>query len=457
MTPMGPEHSPFEEFEPTRGRTLEAYEPFVGRECTDGLARLAEPLAGRRWVHVNSTLAGGGVAEMLSSVVPLARSLGIDARWIALRGEPDFFRVTKKFHNLLQGVEQPLSLAEIFENYLGSLERSVDGARVEGDLVVVHDPQPAGLLPRGVFLGNTLWRCHIDTSAPNAFLWRFLLPYVNHCAGAIFSMPEFAGPGLHVPLFRVAPCIDPCAEKNVQREDHEARSILDPLFTEHGIDPRRPILAAVSRYDIHKNQATILEAFRILRREHRTGPPPTLIFLGNTANDDPEGEWMLQALREDAGDDPDVHFWVNVADNDRVVGSLMRIARAFVHVSTREGFGLVVSEALWQGTPVVGSNVGGIRCQVVDGKTGYVVQPHDAATIAARLHRLLVDRKEAARLGAAGREHVRRHFLLPVLLERYLRLFTWYAGVTKVTPDFRINGRTYSETVHPLRPRFPAA
>ena len=207
------------------------------------------------------------------------------------------------------------------------------------------------------------------------------MPYINRCAGAVFTMPEFVGPGLTLPLYQITPSIDPLAEKNRQYSRDEALSILDPLFQRHDIDSGRPILAAVSRYDVHKNQATILEAFKKLKETKRANPP-YLIFPGNTASDDPEGDAVLASLRELAGDDPDVHFWVNVEDNDRVVGALMKAARAFIHVSTKEGFGLVVTEALWQGAPVIGSRVGGIKEQVIDGQTGYLVDPLDVETIA---------------------------------------------------------------------------
>ncbi len=307
----------------------------------------------------------------------------------------------------------------------------------------------------GVIFGNVLWRCHIDTSTPNPIVWRFLLPYINHCAGAIFTLPEFVGPGLQVPQYQITPCIDPRAEKNRQHSDREALAILDPLLKEHGVDPERPILAAVSRYDVHKNQATILKAFKRLREEKSYDPPPYLIFLGNTATDDPEGETMLAELKQNAGDDPDVRFWVNVEDNDRVVGALMKIAKGFVHISTKEGFGLVVSEALWQGTPVIGSKVGGIKLQVLDGQTGSLVDPLDAEAIAERMARLLDNPEEAKAMGILGREHVRKHFLLPELIKRYLVLLRFHTGVDRELPEFRLNELTYSEVMHAVRRNHP--
>ena len=322
-------------------------------------------------------------------------------------------------------------------------------------MIVVHDPQPIGLTASGALFGNVLWRCHIDTSAPNRALWRFVLPYINQCAGAIFTQPEFVGAGLNVPVYQIAPCIDPLVDKNQICNDREAFDALDGLFSEHGVDPERPILAAVSRYDIHKNQGTILQAFRRLREERTYPRPPYLIFLGNTALDDPEGEGMLASLREQAGADPDVRFWVNVPDNDRVVGALMHLARSFIHVPTREGFGLVVTEALWQGTPVVGSKVGGVTKQVVDGKTGYVVDPRDVEAIASRMARVLDDPEEADALGKGGREHVRQNFLLPELVSRYLTLLQYYSGVSDTLPPFRLDSVSHNEIAQALRPSHP--
>ncbi|MCK5257521.1 MAG: glycosyltransferase, partial [Deltaproteobacteria bacterium] len=216
-------------------------------------------------------------------------------------------------------------------------------------------------------------------------------------------------------------------------------------------DHERPILAAISRYDIHKNQGTILKAFKLLREERKYNPPPYLIFLGNTATDDPEGGTMLEKLKKQAGDDPDIRFWVNVENNDQVVGALMHIARGFIHVSTREGFGLVVSEALWQGTPVIGSSIGGVTAQVLDGETGFIVDPMGVDAIASKMARLIDSPEEATGLGVHGREHVRKHFLLPELIRRYLMMLRYYTNVDRRMPDFRLNDLTYSEVINVVR------
>ncbi|MDY7031696.1 MAG: glycosyltransferase [Thermodesulfobacteriota bacterium] len=444
-----------EEYKPDYNVKPEDYTPYIGEKRVEELKSLAEPLEGKGWANVNSTLMGGGVAEMLRSVIPLARGLGIEARWHVIKGSNEFFQVTKKFHNMLQGVEQPITLQEIFGAYLNTINENAKNTFIVSDMVVIHDPQPAAMIMNGVIFGNVLWRCHIDTSSPDQTAWRFLLPYINYCAGAIFTMSEFIGPGLQIPCYQIAPSIDPMVKKNHQYSDDEALQVLSPLFHKDNIDPERPILAAISRYDIHKNQSSILKAFKRLRQEKKHNPPPYLIFLGNTATDDPEGDTMLERLREEAGDDPDIRFWVNVEDNDMVVGSLMHLARAFIHVSTREGFGLVVSEALWQGTPVIGSRVGGIMKQVLDSETGYLVNPLDSETMAAKMGRVLDYPEEAVTLGKRGKEHVRRHFLLPELVRNYLILLGYYTGASRDIPPFRLDELSYSEVIHGIRLRHP--
>ena len=440
--------------EPSDGVRLESYEPHVGSERVESLRRLAEPLRGMRWAHLNSTADGGGVAEMIRSIVPLARALGVDTSWHVLRGDDEFFQVTKKFHNLLQGVDQPISMDEIMGTYLDTIMKNGHGASIEADLIVVHDPQPIGLVAHDMLLGNVVWRCHIDTYSPDQTIWRFLLPYINQCDGAIFTMPEFVGAGVRVPQYEISPCIDPLTAKNQTYSRENALDVLSTLFDETNVDPERPIFAAISRYDIHKNQTSVLRAFQKMRDEHRPDPAPYLIFLGNTATDDPEGGTVLGQLTAEAGNDRDVRFWVNVDDNDRVVGALNTIARAVVHVSTREGFGLVVSEALWQGTPVIGSRTGGIVKQVIDGDTGRLVDAGDVDAIAASMAHMLEQPEAAEALGRRGRELVRERFLLPELLRRHLVLLRYYAGIDRAYPDFRLNGTTHLDRRNVYRSRY---
>ncbi|MBF0253814.1 MAG: glycosyltransferase [Candidatus Omnitrophica bacterium] len=444
-----------EEYQPATSLSPDDYTEVIGRQKVEELKRLADPLRGKRWSHVNSTFMGGGVAEMLKSVIPLARSMGIEAEWMTIRGSDAFFNVTKKFHNMLQSQPMEITLDEIFEAYLDTIDQNAKSTFIASDLTVIHDPQPAALVMNGVIFGNVLWRCHIDTSSPNRIVWRFLLPYINHCAGAIFTMPQFVGPGIQIPTYQIMPCIDPLADKNRQIPQEEALEILSPLFTRDGIDPGRPVIAAISRYDIHKNQSTILKAFRKYRDEHHPDPKPYLIFMGNTATDDPEGGAMLETLKNQAQSDKDVIFWVNEENNDRVVGALMKLAQVFVHVSTREGFGLVVTEAMWQGTPVIGSRVGGIPAQVIDEKTGFTVDPLNVDELAWRMSYFMENAAGGKRLGRQAIEHVRSHFLLPELFRRHLGLLRFYTGVDKDLPAFRLDSMSYSEIMHSLRVRHP--
>ncbi|GAB6176123.1 glycosyltransferase [Desulfobaculum senezii] len=436
-------------------RSPEDYVPIVGEERVQELVRLATPLQGKGWANVNSALVGGGVAELLRASVPLARGLGLDARWYVMEGGEDFFRVTKKFHNMLQGQHEELELEEIFGAYLGTIDDNVRNAFITSDLVVVHDPQPAAMVMNGIIYGNVIWRCHIDTSDPASVVWRFLLPYINHCAGAIFTMPEFVGAGLHVPVYQIMPSIDPLSDKNIDRTPDEARDVLQPIFLKAGIDPERPIFAAISRYDIHKNQATVIDAFKAFVDATSYDPRPQLVFLGNTAEDDPEGDGILEGLTERADGHPDIFFLANVENNDAVVGSLLDVAECFIHVPTREGFGLVVTEALWHRTTVIGSRAGGVVAQVRDGQTGFVTDPLDTDGIAKSMHDVMEKTDLCQGLCEAGRAHVREFFLLPEQMRRYLLLMRYYAHVDRIPPDFRLSDLTYSELIGAMRPRPP--
>lgn len=441
--------APLESFEPEHTIEMDEYLPHIGQESLDVLRKLAEPLQGTRWCHLNSTFDGGGVAEMLRSLVPIARSLGLDANWYAIRGTDEFFNITKKFHNTLQGLDQTVSAEEVFLDYLKTIEANASNTFIHGDVVVVHDPQPLALVNQGVLYGNILWRCHIDTSKPNKLVWRFLKPYINQTAGAIFTLPEYISEGINVPLYQIMPGIDPLAEKNHPLSEEEALDAVGPMLDQFNIDPDRPILAAISRYDPHKNQGRILEAFQKMKQSQSFKKPPLLVFLGNTAADDPEGGVILEQLIEQAGDDPDVR--IIVENNNRYVGGLMRLAKGFVHVSTREGFGLVVTEALWQGTPVIGSRVGGIVKQVVDFDTGYLVNPLDTDDIALKMARILDKPEHSETLGSNGRELVRGNFLITNVMANYLRLIRYYTGVDESPPDFRLNSLTYSELLQTMR------
>ncbi len=430
---------------------LKSYEPFVGKDFLERLKRFADPLHHKVWANVNSTCIGGGVAEMLQGIIPFARSLGVDGRWFVIEGSDEFFSVTKKFHNLLQGVQQPIALEEIFHAYLDTLGENTQHTRIVGDLITIHDPQPAAMIMNGILFGHTIWRCHIDTSRASRRIWRFLLPYINQYNGAVFTAKEFIRENLQVPAYEICPSIDPLRKKNQEYTREESLNNLNDLFQEGNIDPERPIIAAVSRYDVHKNQTGIIRSFRLMK-EKMGGKKqsPVLIIIGNSASDDPEGAVMLESIREEANGDPDIHLFVNVKNNDVVVGSLMAIATCFVHISTREGFGLVVSEAMWQKTPVIGSTVGGIQKQIIDGVNGFLVEPNDHELVALRMQELVENPERRDQMGAQAKEFVRERFLLPVMMEKELALMRYALEIDNKFPSFRINDISYRETINAL-------
>jgi len=438
------------QYVPLEPVNIDLYEPFVGKELLEDIKFLAKPLHNKVWANVNSTFVGGGVAEMLQSVLPFARGLGIDARWFVIEGSDEFFTVTKKFHNLLQGVNQSITLEEIFHAYLETIDENIRNVRVVGHMVTIHDPQPAAIVMNGNVYGHILWRCHIDTTIASRRIWRFLLPYINQYAGAVFTIPEFVNAGLQIPIYEISPSIDPLRKKNIHRSRKEALGILENILNEHNIDPERPVITAISRYDIHKNQKSIIEAFKIMKKSAPKGKHPILIIMGNSATDDPEGSKIFEEVKKATGGDKDIYLLLNVENNDEVVGSLLSISDCFVHVSTKEGFGLVVTEAMWHGLPVIGSKVGGIPKQVIHGVNGVLVAPYECEDIAKAMKTFIEDSKMRKEFGQNAKNHVSQHFLLPHMVRKELMLMRYYLEIDNKIPDFRINKLTYKEITQAL-------
>ncbi len=308
------------QYVPLKPVNVDLYEPYIGKEALDWIKFLAKPLEKKVWANVNSTFIGGGVAEMLQSMVPLARGLGIDAWWFVIEGSDEFYTVTKKFHNLLQGIDQPITLQEIFHAYLDTIDENTREVEVVGHMVTIHDPQPAAMIMNGNIYGHIFWRCHIDTSNASRRIWRFLLPYINQYEGAIFTAPEYVRENIQIPSYEINPSIDPLRTKNKHRNKKEALKVLEKIFNENNIDPKRPIVAAVSRYDIHKNQRAIIEAFKLLKKDLSKKINPVLIMIGNSATDDPEGAMMYDKMKKSAEGEKDIHLLLNVENNDAVIG-----------------------------------------------------------------------------------------------------------------------------------------
>lgn len=388
---------------------IDSYRGIVPETALTELKVLAEALQGRTICHVNSTRSGGGVVEILDRLEPWIESLGIHSNWEVIEGDGDFFNVTKAMHNALQGADIEIPHVDL-EDYLATVRENASRLSLEGDLVVVHDPQPAYLIKsRPADAHRMVWRCHIDLSRPNERVWRFLREAVQDYAMAIFHVARFAK-ALPIPRVLISPSIDPLAPKNREMEEEEITAVTDRF----GIDRKRPILVQVSRFDHFKDPIGVIRAFRLVRENFDC----QLVLAGGTATDDPEGERVLAEVREAAGDHPDIHVLLLHPDSDLEINALQRAATVILQKSTREGFGLTVTEGMWKGKPVIGGAVGGIPSQIIHGGTGFLVHSPDGAAF--RLRFLLSHPRAAKRMGAAGREHVRRHFLITRHMRNYL-------------------------------------
>jgi trehalose synthase len=394
---------------------LEAYAAVVGEDVIDHLRQLAKALEGAKVIHVNSTRVGGGVAEILEKLVPLSRELGIDTQWEVITGDDDFFRCTKTMHNALQGNRTPLSDADTAA-YTATTDTNAERLRElleAADFVFIHDPQPAGLLSRcDNRKGKWIWRCHIDVSRPYRSVWRYLSRYVNAYDASVFSLPDFAQPLPH-PQYVVPPSIDPLSDKNVELPEDEVEAVRSRFE----LDPARPLVVQISRFDRFKDPVGVIHAYQMAKQ---FSPTLQLVLGGGGATDDPEGDEVLREVQAAAADDPDVHVLLLPPDAHRTVNALQRAADIVMQKSTREGFGLTVTEALWKGKAVIGGDTGGIRLQVINHHTGFLVSTPEGAAL--RLRYLLHHREMLAEMGTKAREFVRDKFLLTRQLREHLTL-----------------------------------
>ncbi len=400
---------------------LERYADAAGPQVVDHLRPLAAPLEGLRVVHLNSTRVGGGVAEILAKLVPLKKELGIDATWEVVGGDADFFRTTKAFHNALQGVAVEVSSDEL-AHYEETNARNASEMRElleAADIVFVHDPQPAPLLKMvPERRGRWIWRCHIDVSSPYRRVWEHLRPFLTDYDASIFSLAAFAQNLPHT-QYLIPPSIDPISEKNMPLDER----VVEGVRSEFGIDPGREMILQVSRYDRFKDPVGVIQAYRLARR---FSPGLQLVLAGGGADDDPEASEVIAETREAAGGDPDIHVLILPPDAHLTINALQRAADIVVQKSTREGFGLTVSEAMWKGKPVIGGDTGGIRLQIVDGHTGHLVSTPEGAAL--RIRFLLHHRQKLEEMGALAREFVRDNFLLTRHLREYLTVMVSLAN-----------------------------
>jgi trehalose synthase len=396
---------------------LEEYALLLGEGEIEELRALAKPLRGRSMEMINSTAVGGGVAEILTRLLPLAEELELNIQWHVMTAGEDFFEVTKSFHNALHGAPYHATPRD-FEVYLEYNARNMERLPLDSEFVVIHDPQPAALIEARKRNHNYwAWRCHIDLSRPNQTVWDFLAPFVAKYDGSMFSSPEFAR-RLPIPQYLFYPAIDPLSDKNCEL----SADFIDSVIARYKIDPERPILTQISRFDRLKDPIGVIRAYRIVKRYFDC----QLVLAGGGAPDDPEGTAVLKEVLHEAESDPDIKVLDLPAFAPLEVNALQRASTIVIQKSLREGFGLTVSEALWKKKPVVASAVGGIPSQVIHKQTGLLA--HSVEGTAYQIRFLLSHPDIAAKLGEAGHQHVKENFIITQKLKRYLTMFLAFSN-----------------------------
>jgi trehalose synthase len=395
---------------------IEDYEQFVGVETIKRIREKSKPLQGLHVVNVNSTYYGGGVSQLLSSLTLLMNDIGIKTGWRAIHGPPDFFSVTKKMHNALQGgkiniTERKMKLYEevIYENSIRN--------HLDHDIVIIHDPQPLPMINHYRKGGPWIWRCHIDLSSPHQELWNYLVPFIEKYDAVILSSQDYAQK-LETPQVFFMPAIDPLSITNRELTRQE----IDERLSHYNIPTDLPLVVQISRFDRWKDPQGVIQAFKLARKEVNC----TLVLLGNVATDDPEGEEVYKSLL----DSREERIIILSRQDGALVNALQRRAAVVLQKSLREGFGLTVAEAMWKRTPVIGGNVGGIRYQIKDGVSGFLVSSIEEA--AERIVQLVEDKELREQMGQKAKETVRQQFLLTRYLEQYVDLFNSFETVFRL-------------------------
>ncbi|MCF7803767.1 MAG: glycosyltransferase [Candidatus Marinimicrobia bacterium] len=392
--------------------TLDSYEKYISKSEINIIKNLAEKLGPAKIQQVNSTRMGGGVAEILHHLIPLMEGLDFEIHWDVIEGNPEFFNVTKKFHNALHGTKSEFSQAEL-DTFREVTAQNQGVVREDMDFYVMHDPQPVGLIDsKQQDKGRWIWRCHIDLSEADNRVWGFLRQWVDEYDHAIFHLPEYAK-GLLIDQVIIPPAINPFSDKNRDLTDEEIASVLERFE----IDPELPIILQVSRFDRLKDPVGVIKAYKLVRRYLDC----QLILAGGSASDDPEGAEVLREVREEAGDDPNIHILNLPPDSNLEINAFQRAASVILQKSLREGFGLTVTEAMWKGKPVIGGKVGGIRRQIMHRSNGMLVQSIEGTAL--RIREILADPILADHLGENARKYVQENFLLPHYLKNWLLVF----------------------------------
>jgi len=391
---------------------LDDYIPIVGENEIAELRLIASKLKGRRIVNINSTAMGGGVAEILNRMIPLLNDVEVDAQWEIIKGGEKFFNITKKFHNALHGRKEDIDKSE-YQFYIDSIQENIPNLQLDADIVFVHDPQPAALVQERFRHNNKwIWRCHIDLSAREDSIWNFLKEFIEQYDVSVFSVPAFSQKISRFQI-QIAPSIDPLSDKNKELPEETILEVLNRF----NIDPDRPIVTQVSRFDYLKDPLGVIDAYRMVKPYVDC----QLVLAGGTAADDPEGAKVLADVCERAENDPDIHILALPPSNHIEINALQRASTVIVQKSVKEGFGLTVSEGLWKSKPVIASAVGGIPLQVTHKYSGILT--HSTEGTAYWLKQLLQSPEYSKHLGENGKEHVRNNFLLTRHLRDYLLLF----------------------------------
>lgn len=379
------------------------------------LQKLGQALEGKTFLHVNSTKAGGGVAEILHHMIPLLQSLGINARWEVIEGDKKFFDTTKKVHNALQGDPEKIT-DDMWDHYYEVNKRNAAKLDLEADAVLIHDPQPAALINFKPPQPGQKWilRCHIDVSAPHQAVFKHLATFCGKYDAAIFSVASFAKP-MQIHEYIVPPSIDPLSDKNKELSEEEIRAVAE----KYDLPRDKPMLVQVSRFDRFKDPLGVIRAYRLVKKYNDC----ILVLAGSPASDDPEGEAVLAEVRDFAAGDEDIHILLLPPYSDQDINALQRLATVILQKSLKEGFGLTVSEAMWKGKPVIGGAVGGIPLQITHGVSGFLVRSEEGAAF--RIRQLLNNPAMAGRIGKAAKEVVRDNFLITRQIRDYLAV--WYA------------------------------
>ena len=396
--------------------SLSDYTEIVGETEIDEIRSLAEKLASKSVVHVNSTSFGGGVSEILHRLIPLMKDVGVNAEWKVIKGDKEFFNVTKIFHNALQGKEVELT-EEMKKVYLQHNELNAKLLGLDYDYVVIHDPQPLAIIDySGESKGKWIWRCHIDLSKPNEELLGFLTPFLAKYDAFIFSLKKYVKKPLEdTNVAIITPSIDPLSDKNKPLPESQILATLE----RYDVDPNRPILTQVARFDPWKDPLGVIDTYKKVKKRM---PEVQLLLITSMAPDDPEGWVYYEKTARHAGEDYDIHLLTDIIGVGILeVNAFQRATDVALLKSLREGFGMTVTEALWKEIPVVGGNVGGIPLQVIDGVTGFLVNTVEEA--AEKTLYLLRNPEEAREMGEKGREHVLKNFLITKHLKDYLKLF----------------------------------